>query len=210
MKLFKGLAFSILIHGLFFLAGLGYLSWQKARAGQALDIDLQSSSLLLRPRQLMPGTRPAAIPLEPWVLTAGKRIAALLPKIPRPLPTEVPDLPAAPENSAGSNIPGPAAGPVWVPASQAAHCPELLDTLITEDDYPPTARKQGKEGRVVALVLIDAAGNVSEVQIAEGSYPEFNQLVLERLRQAKFRPGRDQNHQPIGVRMSIPVMFELQ
>jgi TonB family protein len=210
MKLLKGFSFSLLIHALLFSAGFGYIAWEKAHAVSVMDIDLHNSSLLLRPKQISGGRRLMTIPLEPWYLTTNKRTVPAVPKVPQPRPTEEPILSAPVADNPNLNgPPGPGTAPEWVPASLAAHSPDWVEGFITEDDYPPVARKQGKEGRVVAVALIDAQGIVRDVQITEGSYPEFNQLVLERLKAAKFLPARDQNNQPIGVRMTIPIVFEL-
>ncbi len=210
MKLFKGLSLSLILHALLFGFGFGYIAWEKAQAGSVMDIDLRSSSLLLRPKQVSGGRRLMINPPEPWYLTTGKRSVVPVSKLPQPVPTEEPVVSAAvAENPNLTGPPGPGTAPEWIPASLAAHSPDWVEGFITEDDYPPTARKQGKEGRVVAVVLIDVQGRVNDVQITEGSYPEFNQLVLERLKTAKFMPARDQNNQPIGVRMTIPIVFEL-
>jgi len=203
MKLTKGFILSLLIHSLLFFGGFGYLAWKSAQAGAAMEIDLAHSSLLLRPRHSAGAAR--IIPPEPWYLTTGKRVQPTAPLTKAPLPPEpVDEQTAAPVGPVGTE-------PVetFLPAAAASKIPEWVDGLITEDDYPPAARKQGKEGKVVATVAIDASGQVKDVQIAEGSYPEFNQVVLDRLRHARFRPARDQNDNPIAVRMSLPIVFEL-
>jgi protein TonB len=204
MKLARGFIFSILIHGLLFFGGFGYLAWKSAQAAMVMEIDLAHSSLLLRPRRATAMAR--VIPPEPWYLTTGKRAQPTAPLLKTPPPVE------PPEEQTAAPVGAPSVGePVetFLPAAAASKIPEWVDGLITEDDYPPAARKQGKEGKVVATVAIDSNGRVKDVQITEGSYPEFNQLVLERLRQARFRPARDQNDNPIAVRMSIPIVFEL-
>jgi TonB family protein len=206
MNLVRGLSLSVLVHGLIYFSGLGYVNWQKAQAGSIMDIDLGRSSLLLRPRQAA-AIRGGVIPVEPWVL--ARPVARTLRKVTASLP-ETSVEPAAGTAAPGEGSGGSGAAPGWVPAALAAHRPEWLEGFITEEDYPPAARKQGKQGRVVASVVIDPTGAVLEVQLTEESYPEFNQLVEARLRKARFRPGRDQNDRPIAVRMSIPIVFELR
>jgi len=103
----------------------------------------------------------------------------------------------------------PAAGLEPVPAAAASRIPVWSEGMITEEDYPAEARAQGKEGKVVASVCIDASGRVNEVDIVEGDDPDFIQLVLRRLKMARFRPGLDHDGHPIAVRMTIPVVFQL-
>jgi TonB family protein len=202
MRLTLGLTVSLGVHTLFCLAGWGWLTWQHLHPDFITNIDLQSSSLLLRPQRTIAGV--FAAPPAPWVLAAATRRplpAARVP--PTPVPTAVVSDDQAEAAPAGN------AAPIWVPAAAAAQIPEWIDGTITEEDYPAAARRQGREGRVVASVAIDAAGMVREVRIVEGRDAEFNQVVVKRLTQAKFRPGRDQFGNPIAVRMTIPVVFEL-
>lgn len=204
MKLAQGFAWSLLIHGLLFFGGAGYLAWKTAQAGTVMEIDLAHSSLLLRPRHAAGLAR--VIPPEPWYLTTGKKARSEAPAVKIPPPVEPPEeQTAAPEGAASGE-------PVetFLPVAAASRIPEWVDGLITEEDYPAAARKQGREGKVVATVSIDATGRVKDVQIAAGSYPEFDRLVLDRLRSARFRPARDQNGDPVAVRMSLPIVFELR
>jgi TonB family protein len=202
MKLTLGLAISLGVHSLFFLAGWGWLVWQHLHPDFITNIDLQSSSLLLRPRHTVAGV--LATPPAPWVLaTATRRSVPVSTALLTPVPTATVSEDQAEAAPAGN------AEPVWVPAAAAAQIPEWIEGTITEEDYPAAARKQGREGRVVASVAIDATGTVREVRIVEGRDEDFNRVVLERLRQARFRPGLDQNGNPIAIRMTIPVVFEL-
>lgn len=206
MKLIRGLSLSILIHGLLFSGGAGYLAWKNTQAGLVMEVDLLNSSLLQRPKSAAGRLR--VMPSEPWYLTTGKPVAQAVLKAKAPLPAEpAEEQTTATENQTGN---GGVTEETWFPAAAAARIPEWVDGIITEDDYPAAARRQGKEGRVVATVSIDSTGRVRDAEITEGSYPEFNQLVLERLKGARFRPARDQNDHPISVRMSIPIVFELR
>lgn len=206
MKLARSFLLSLLIHGSMVCAGVGFIAWEKAHSALVTEIDLKNSSLLLRPRSAI---RPFSVAAsEPWVLALekGRQAKSVLPK-PKP-----PVAPIADEEPAGTGTgTGPAQpeAPAWVSASSAAHIPEWAEGMITEDDYPRAARKQGREGRVVAKVVIDAEGKVTDVQITAGDDPEFAAVVLDRLKKARFKPGLDREGHPIAVRMSIPIVFEL-
>jgi TonB family protein len=214
LVLINSLVVSTFLHGLIFFGGFEFLAWQKAHHKFVAEIDLQSSSLLLHPRARR--TRTGAVPPpQPWIMPKEDQLA----RVPSLLkPPVAPKLKIAKnenedEQAGPVDSPGKAMGSElvteWLPAAAATHSPEWVDGMITEDDYPAEAKAQGKEGKVVASVCIDVTGSVKDVQITEGNDPEFNQLVLQRLRNARFKPGLDQNSHPIAVRMSIPIVFEL-
>lgn len=87
--------------------------------------------------------------------------------------------------------------------------PSWTDGFITQDDYPMEMRKQKKGGLVVVEVLIDVTGAVKGVSIIQGADPAFNGLVLEKLKDARFRPALDQAGQPINCRVRLPINFKL-
>lgn len=209
LSLFSGLTVSACLHAAIYLGGLELVAWQKIQKHPAMEIDLHSSSLLLRPPNAR-GQAAAVPPPEPWILaTAQSAVPAAVkpPTIPKP---PVPE----PEEPSGAFV--PPGRPIvselvteWVPAAAASRIPEWIDGMITEEDYPADAKAQGKEGQVVATVFIDDAGKVQEVLILEGSTPEFVPLVTHRLKAARFRPALDQNDRPLAVRMTIPIVFKL-
>lgn len=205
MRLAQGLAVSLLLHGCLIFGGRGYLDWEKAHAGTVMEIDLAHSSLIWRPRGASAARR-SFLPPQPWFLAAPGKKPVSTPG-PRPVSRDEPpeESTAVRGGTAAAGMPAEA----YLPAAAAARVPEWVEGMITEEDYPPAARKQGREARVVALVCIDPEGRVKEARISEGSDPEFTQLVLERLRQARFRPAQDQDGNPVAVRMSLPIVFEL-
>jgi protein TonB len=202
-KLPLSLGLSVLAHGALYGGVLGYFAWEESRAERAMDIDLAGSSLI---RQLAnPGSRPAQRkPPEPWILSSGRFAPAPKPQ-------------ALSATAQSEEIAGPACPPPcpetpgdWVPASSASRLPSWSSGLITEDDYPQEARRAGAEGRVVVDVLIDAQGVVKGVTLVQGSRPEFDKLVLERLKVSRFRPAMDPEGNAIACRLRLPVAFELR
>ena len=198
-----GLGLSLLIHGALYGAVAGFFAWEESRAGNAMDIDLAGSSLL---RQVLNPNNGQARrkPPEPWILSSGKYAPA-----PKAAPLTVT---AEPEEIAGPACPPPCPETPgdWVPASSASRLPSWTAGLITEDDYPHEARRAGAEGRVVADVLIDAQGAVRNVTLVQGSRPDFDALVLERLKVSRFRPAMDSEGNPIACRLRLPVDFQLR
>jgi TonB family protein len=71
--------------------------------------------------------------------------------------------------------------------------------------YPPAALAAGREGSVVAWVLVDARGDVEEIQIADGA-EEFANAVSAAIRDAHFVPARI-NAAPIRFPISLEFRF---
>src|SRR5581483_5115974 len=88
--------------------------------------------------------------------------------------------------------------------------PSWQSGLIEEEDYPMEMRKEKKEGRVIVEMLVDVGGNVKGVSIVQGADPAFNDVVLDKLKDAKFRPALDKTGRPINCRVRVPIAFKLQ
>jgi protein TonB len=81
--------------------------------------------------------------------------------------------------------------------------------MLSEDDYPSELKRRGVEGKVVVEVLIDASGTVRGVTLVQGSEAGFNDLVLSRLKESKFRPAYDSDGNPVACRLRLPLAFRL-
>jgi TonB family protein len=112
-------------------------------------------------------------PVEPTAVPAAE-----------PPPTAPPQAPAAAAETAAEvsrgSLVGPGAGvvePVFLSSPRIA--------------YPAAARQQGVSGKVVALVLVNEEGTVSEAKLQQGLGSRFgvNEAVLASIRLAKFRPA---------------------
>jgi TonB family protein len=98
----------------------------------------------------------------------------------------------------------------WLPAAAVSRRPDWIDGVIGEDDYPPDMRRSGKQGKVVVDVLIDATGAVKGVTLVEGSEPQFNELVLARLKISHFRPAYNGDGNAVSCKLRMPILFELR
>ena len=127
--------------------------------------------------------KPTPLP-ETWIL-AQKAVATPPPKV-QPTPTPEPE-----------------------GAVAASREPSWVGGMIGEDDYPMAMRKEKKEGRVIAELLIDVTGSVRSVSILQGADPAFNAVVLEKLKDARFRPALDKSGQPMNCRVRLPIAFKL-
>jgi TonB family protein len=101
--------------------------------------------------------------------------------------------------------PTPDAAPMVVASRQ----PSLVGGFIDQGDYPMEMRKQKKEGRVIVELLINIEGKVDQVTILQGADPAFNQVVLDKLKDARFRPALDKMGEPMNCRVRLPVSFKL-
>ncbi len=74
--------------------------------------------------------------------------------------------------------------------------------------YPPIAKQQRVEGRVVVLVLVDENGNVSEARLQQGfSQAAINNAVLAGVKGAKFRPATKNG---LAVKMWRPIVVDVK
>ncbi|MFY9270759.1 MAG: energy transducer TonB [Candidatus Manganitrophaceae bacterium] len=98
----------------------------------------------------------------------------------------------------------------YLPASQVAQPPRWIGNLMTPRDYPPAARRKGKDGRVVMSVFIDETGRVREVRLLQGSDDILNEVALRKVREALFTPAYSQEGQPVACKVTLPIRFQLE
>lgn len=76
--------------------------------------------------------------------------------------------------------------------------------------YPVVAEENGIQGRVVVSCVIDKDGSVTEVKVVRSVDPSLDKEALRVVKSMpKWEPGR-QGGQPVRVRYSVPVSFNLQ
>lgn len=196
----RALALSLALHGVVYGAGLGWMRWRNSVSG--IDIDLGGSSLLPLPANL--GGRRPSKPPEDWVFGDGRKLA--------PLPQALSFTPSVEDDGpAGPPCPPPCPSNEgdWVPAGQAARAPVWSAGFISDADYPRDAKNRSQSGKVTVEVLIDVTGAVRDVRLLQGSFEALNNVVLEKIRNAKFKPAYDATGTPIPCRMVLPISFEL-
>lgn len=68
---------------------------------------------------------------------------------------------------------------------------ELVIESMVEPRYPEQLYQKGIEGRVALMALIDTTGFVTDITVVGASgYPEFEESAMSAVRQARFRPYR--------------------
>ena len=98
----------------------------------------------------------------------------------------------------------------YIPAEAASRKPRWVRNFITAADYPLIARQEGKDGRVVLSVLIDADGRVRDARLLQGSYEMLNEVALRKVKDAVFSPAYNAENKPVSCKVTLPIRFELR
>jgi len=84
--------------------------------------------------------------------------------------------------------------------------PKLLSSIkIT---YPPKAKQNRIEGKVLLKILISKTGAVKEIEVIK-SIPELDNAAIEAIKNVKFKPGK-YKRKPVDVWVRIPINFEIE
>lgn len=76
-------------------------------------------------------------------------------------------------------------------------------------DYPDSARREGREGRVLLRVLVDEHGRTKKIEINSSSGSEaLDRAATEALRRWRFHPARD-GDQALESWLRVPIEFRL-
>ncbi len=82
---------------------------------------------------------------------------------------------------------------------------KALVRVIRERVVPQDGRSSKKQ--VVASVLVEKSGELSDVHVIEGGEEGFDQQVVDAIRStAPWTPGMEKGV-PVRVRMKVPVQF---
>ncbi len=84
--------------------------------------------------------------------------------------------------------------------------PRFLHREIPE--YPFLARKRRIEGKVILVVVIDAAGRLTKAEVVEATDRTFAEASLEALKKSTFLPAR-RNGRPVTSKALLPIRFSL-
>lgn len=86
---------------------------------------------------------------------------------------------------------------------------ELYKFLYANIRYPAQAMRMGIEGNVYVSFVVDATGQISEVQIVKGIGAGCDEETLRVVKMMPpWKPGK-QRGRPVKVRFSLPVKFKL-
>ena len=99
-------------------------------------------------------------------------------------------------------------------------CLLLLGTLVAEDNSLPKEIVPFElyahelpiihnvyEGKVLVSFIIDEEGNVSQAEILDSFNVKLNDVVLDKVRQTKYKPAV-QNGRAVRVKYQLPIVFK--
>jgi TonB family protein len=147
-----------------------------------------SEETLLAARRAQPET------VEPYRMLAqfyARRVTALHAEASLKEPPQATGSPGEPDEHGAYRVGG------------AIRAPQRLD----RPTYPPEAQAAGIKGNVVAEVVIDVAGNVTDAKVLQ-SIPLLDEAALQAFRNWRFAPTSI-NGQPVPVRMTVTTNFSL-
>lgn len=84
-----------------------------------------------------------------------------------------------------------------------------MGALYLRINYPPEAREKGIEGRLTLQFTITREGDVQNIDVTDSLHPLCDSAAVRALKSVKFRPAI-RNGDPIPIRMSLPIRFELR
>jgi protein TonB len=104
-----------------------------------------------------------------------------------------------------SQAPAPPAPPAPTSAPKA-----LNSHAVTDRDYPPMSVRLNEEGRVTVRYLVDAEGNVADVQIVNGSGKQrLDAAAIPIVKRWRFKPAL-QEGKPVPMWQQAVVVFRLR
>jgi TonB family protein len=85
--------------------------------------------------------------------------------------------------------------------------PEPLNDRDFEPDFPPVAKREGREAAVVVRLFIDAGGAVARAEVVSGPRGHgFRKAALAYARKLRFAPARA-GENPVASRIEWTVHF---
>lgn len=152
------------------------------------------------PPKPLPVRPPPPRPVEPAPLLA------ITAEAPATFETPVPEVvkPLPPIQEAPPPAPPAPPSPTIPPSYNAAY----LDN--PPPSYPPLARRNGEQGRVLLRVHVTAGGAAEAVELRTSSgSPRLDQAALETVKRWHFVPAR-QGDQPVAAWVLVPINFTLE
>lgn len=90
---------------------------------------------------------------------------------------------------------------------QVTSLPEPTNDRRFEPDYPPLAKREGREARIRVELQIDSAGKVAHAKVLAGEAGHgFRKAALAYVRKLRFKPARAGDN-PVAARIEWTVYF---
>lgn len=153
-----------------------------------------------RPEPPRPTPQPVlAVPEESPVAAA---VAPVVPVVEKPV--EAPPAPVVQTAAPAEPVAAPKPPPVIAPVFSA----DYLNNPAPA--YPPLARRQGQQGKVMLRVYVSAGGLAEQVEIrASSGHTALDQAARAAVLRWRFVPAR-QGNQPVAAWVLVPITFTLE
>lgn len=83
-----------------------------------------------------------------------------------------------------------------------------MAAVVKKISYPEMARKNGVEGKVYVLVMINEKGGVDDVKVIRGIGAGCDEAAVRAVKECKFNPGKSKGA-AVKVKLSLPISFKL-
>lgn len=88
---------------------------------------------------------------------------------------------------------------------------EFTRWVFQQINYPEDAKENGIQGRVTLQFSVNVNGAVSDVRVIRGVHESLDKESLRVISASpRWEPGRDEDGNPIKVRFTFPVIFQLR
>lgn len=84
-----------------------------------------------------------------------------------------------------------------------------IQSIMGKIVYPEIAKRAGIEGRVYVQAYVNKDGSVDGVDVLKGIGAGCDEAAMEVMLGAKFKPGRDENGNPVKTKVVVPFFFKL-
>ncbi len=89
--------------------------------------------------------------------------------------------------------------------------PEALGNYLSKNiQFPPLARENGQEGKVILQFVVDKTGNISDIEVVKKVGWGFEEEAIRVIKTMPAWKPAKQNGKPVIIRMVLPVVFKLQ
>jgi len=85
----------------------------------------------------------------------------------------------------------------------------LIKDVSKNIKYPPAARKQGIQGKVVLAFVVEKNGNIEKIEIVKNAHPDLDAEAIRVIKNLKIWLPGIKNGEPVAVPFVYPITFRL-
>lgn len=85
-----------------------------------------------------------------------------------------------------------------------------IEAISGKIAYPEIAKRAGIEGKVYIEAYVNQEGSIDGVKVLKGIGAGCDEAAMEAVLASKFKPGRDDNNDPVKVKIAVPILFKIQ